>query len=227
MESYQFSGRPRVKICCICSETEAELAIRCGANALGLVSDMPSGPGVIPEQRIAEIVHSIPPGVTSVLLTRHTTTTDIIAQQKFCGTNALQLCDKLSPTTHEELRLALPGISLIQVIHVSTVSDIEEAIKIAPLVDALLLDTGSRSDTMVELGGTGRTHDWSISHQICKSVKVPVFLAGGLNPGNVADAIRTVHPFAVDVCSGVRTNNQMDENKLAAFFNAVNQGTFS
>jgi len=71
------------------------------------------------------------------------------------------------------------------------------------------------------LGGTGRTHDWNVSREIVKEVTVPVFLAGGLRSDNVADAVRTVGPFGVDVCTGVRTNGELDEVKLRAFFAAV------
>jgi phosphoribosylanthranilate isomerase len=71
------------------------------------------------------------------------------------------------------------------------------------------------------LGGTGRTHDWSVSEQICRKAHTPVFLAGGLNPDNVQDAIKKVRPFAVDVCSGVRTNAQLDGGKLLRFIQNV------
>jgi phosphoribosylanthranilate isomerase len=208
---------PLVKICCISSIDEADIAIKCGANALGLVAEMPSGPGVISEKEIANIAAFIPPGITSVLLTSKTSPQKIIEQHKRCRTNAIQLCDKLDSNHHRKLRQSLPGISLIQVIHVRGEESIEEALHHENVVDALLLDTGSRSDTLTELGGTGRTHDWSVSAQIRNKVNLPVFLAGGLNPENVGIAINKIKPFAVDVCSGVRTDGKLDKNKLAAF----------
>ena len=139
--------------------------------------------------------------------------------------------DRLEPGAHAELRQALPGVSLVQVIQVSGEEAVGEAVlgeavEVAPQVDALLLDTGSRTGAAVkELGGTGRTHDWSVSRRIREAVDVPVFLAGGLREENVAEAVGIVRPFAVDVCSGVRTEGKLDEIKLAGFFERVNHQT--
>jgi phosphoribosylanthranilate isomerase len=211
----------RLKICCITSIDEARIAIKYGADALGLVAEMPSGPGIISEDLIAEIAKFIPPPLTSVLLTSHQSTPKIIAQHSRCRTNAIQICDHLIAGSYENLRQALPGISLIQVIHISGPESMEEAQNFSRFVDALLLDSGRKTGLKVELGGTGRTHNWELSAQICKRVKIPVFLAGGLNPDNVKEAIKIVRPFAVDVCSGVRINGLLDENKVAAFIKNV------
>ena len=108
-----FRTRTRVKVCCIASEQEASLAVRSGAAAIGLVSRMPSGPGPIPETRIREIARTVPPGVATFLLTCETTAEPIIAQQRFCGTNTIQLVDEVEPGVHQRLRDALPGIALI------------------------------------------------------------------------------------------------------------------
>ena len=182
---------------------------------------MPSGPGVIPEQRIAEIAATIPPGVASFLLTSRQSVAAIIDQQRRLRVNTIQICDHLVDGTHRDLRDALPGVSLVQVVHVVGEESVAEAAGVAPHVDALLLDSGNKTSAVKELGGTGRRHDWQISRRIRDAVKVPVFLAGGLRAENVAEAIATVRPFAVDVCSGVRTDGRLDENKLAAFFRAV------
>jgi phosphoribosylanthranilate isomerase len=214
----QSTARPRVKICCIASVAEAWLAIMHGAAALGLVSRMPSGPGVISEEQIAEIAAQVPPSVGSFLLTCEQDTDAIIAQQQRCRTNTLQIVDHLTRGSHSELRRALPGIGIVQVIHVVGPESVDEACAIAPQVNAILLDSGNPALQIKELGGTGRRHDWSLSRQIRELVDVPIFLAGGLNPGNVRQAIEEVGPFALDICSGVRTNSQLDEQKLAAFF---------
>lgn len=216
--------KPRVKICCISSVEEAWLAIRPGASALGLVSDMPSGPGVIAEEVIAHIAAVVPPGVSSFLLTSQQDAASIIAQQRRLGVNTIQICDRLVSGSHEDLREAMPGIAIVQVIHVTGEESVEEAISVAPHVDGILLDSGNQSLPVKELGGTGRTHDWNISRSIREVVDVPVFLAGGLTPDNVADAIRQVGPFALDICSGVRTNGRLDEAKLARFFSQVTTG---
>ncbi len=210
--------RPRVKVCCIGSVEEAKLAIRYGASALGLVSEMPSGPGVISEGMIAQVASLVPPAVSSFLLTSKPDTLAIIAQQRRLGVNTIQICDRLQSGGYDDLRQALPGISIIQVIHVTGSESVEEAVSIAPYVHGLLLDSGNQSKTIKELGGTGRIHDWTFSRQIRELVDVPVFLAGGLNPDNVTAAIQQVEPFAVDVCSGVRTNGKLDEEKLSKFF---------
>jgi phosphoribosylanthranilate isomerase len=212
---------PRVKICCICSFEEAWTAINHGASALGLVSEMPSGPGVIPESLIAEIARRIPPFVSSVLLTSKRSSFEIIEQQRRCGTNAIQICDELSPEGLDEVARALLGVDIIRVIHVHGEGSMEEAKAVSPYVDGVLLDSGSKGGSVVELGGTGRTHDWEISRRIVEAVEVPVILAGGLNSGNVAEAIALVKPYAVDVCSGVRTGGSLDSDKLQSFMSRV------
>ena len=212
---------PRVKICCICSLEEAWTAINHGASALGLVSEMPSGPGVIPESLIAEIARRIPPFISSVLLTSKRSPSEIIEQQRRCGTNAIQICDDLDPEGLDEVARALPGVDIIRVIHVHGEGSMEEAKAVSPYVDGVLLDSGSKGGSVVELGGTGRTHDWEISRRIVEAVEVPVILAGGLNSGNVAEAIRLVKPYAVDVCSGVRTGGSLDSDKLQSFMSRV------
>jgi phosphoribosylanthranilate isomerase len=212
---------PRIKICCISSIEEARIAIEYGASALGLVSEMPSGPGPIPEEKITQIASWVPPPIATFLLTSKTDVQEIIQQQKYCRTNTIQIVDRLTVGTHTDLREALPGISIVQVIHVSGSESIEEAMAISDKVDALLLDSGNRSAKIKELGGTGRVHNWDISRQICEQATKPVFLAGGLNPANVRQAIHTVQPFGIDVCSGVRTNNRLDKTKLAHFFQQI------
>jgi phosphoribosylanthranilate isomerase len=214
---------PRVKICCMASVDEARLAIAHGASALGLVSQMPSGPGVIREELIAEIAAIIPPPIGSFLLTCKQDVSSIIDQQRRLRVNTIQICDRLESGDHQDLREALPGISLVQVIHVTGPEALDEAVRVAPFVDAILLDSGNQSLSIKELGGTGRTHDWSVSRRIRDAIGVPLFLAGGLRAENVAHAIDQVQPFAVDVCSGVRTEGKLDPTKLKRFFESVNQ----
>jgi phosphoribosylanthranilate isomerase len=200
---------------------EAALAIECGASAVGLVSNMPSGPGVIGEDRITEIASTIPPAVGSFLLTSKQDADSIIAQHRRCRTNCIQLCDRLTLGSHRDLKSALSGIRIVQVIHVSGPESVEEAIAVAPLVDALLLDSGNQSLAVKELGGTGRIHDWALSRQIREQVDIPIFLAGGLSHDNVRQAIEEVGPFGLDLCSGVRTNGNLDRAKLTRFFAAT------
>ena len=212
---------PAVKVCCIASVEEARLAIRHGASAIGLVSEMPSGPGVIPESLITEIAASAPPGIGTFLLTSRTSVDGIVEQQRRTRVNTIQICDDLAEGAHRHLKAALAGISLVQVIHVDGDEALARATVVAASVDAILLDSGNQKLAVKELGGTGRRHDWSISRRIRNAVRVPVYLAGGLRADNVAEAAETVAPFGLDVCSGVRTHGRLDERKLEAFFAAV------
>jgi len=182
---------------------------------------MPSGPGVIGEEAIAEITASVPLPIATFLLTCERTAIAIAAQQRRCRTNTIQICDYVESSVYRELRRELPGIALVQVIHVIDGEAVELARAAAQYVDALLLDSGNPSLAVKELGGTGRMHDWEISRRIRDVVGVPVFLAGGLTPANVAQAVKMVQPFGLDLCSGVRTNDVLDEAKLAAFFQAL------
>ncbi len=211
----------RIKICCISTVEEARLAVHHGASALGFVSEMPSGPGVISEDLIAEIVATVPPPIATFLLTSRCKVEDIVAQQKKCGVNTVQFCERLSGESYAELRRAMPGVGLVQVVQVCGEEAVFEAIRFGPMVDALLLDSGNHDLDVKELGGTGRTHDWGVSAEIVKESTVPVFLAGGLGAGNVGEAIGVVKPFGVDLCSGVRSGGELDEVKLEEFVRAV------
>ncbi len=197
------------------------MAVRCGATALGLVSAMPSGPGPIPEEMIAEIIAAVPPGIATFLLTSRQDAESIIAQQRKTKANTLQLVDSVSVDVYKTLRKELSGISIVQVIHVTDASSVDEAVSVSKYVDFILLDSGNPNLAVKELGGTGRKHDWSLSRKIVESVTVPVFLAGGLKEENVREAIETVRPYGLDLCSGVRTNGKLDEQKAERFFRAI------
>jgi phosphoribosylanthranilate isomerase len=211
----------RIKICCISSVAEAKLAIEYGANALGFVSAMPSGAGIIDEELIPVIVSTVPPPIATFLLTSKVTADEIIPQILRCKTNTVQLVDRVEHSAYEKIHYELPWIKIVQVIHVNDKNSITEAELISPYVDTILLDSGNQSLPVKELGGTGKIHDWSISKKICEIITKPVFLAGGLNPNNVEDAITTVYPFGVDVCSGLRTNSKLDKIKLKKFIDSV------
>jgi len=213
--------RTRIKICCISSKKEAQMAINQGADALGLVGKMPNGPGPIPDWLIAEIAKSIHPPVASFLLTSEQSSEEIIHHVKRVDTNTVQIVDQLTSGTYGDIRVSLPYLRIVQVIHVCDEESIEEAINVSTETDALLLDSGTPRGAIKTLGGTGNVHNWEISRVITESVKVPVFLAGGLHAQNVRQAIETVRPFGVDICSGVRTEGKLDPYKLEAFIKAV------
>lgn len=210
-----------VKICCISSVEEARLAVAAGASAVGLVGRMPSGPGVIGDELIRTIARTVPPPVATFLLTSEPTPEAVIEHQRRVQTNTVQLVDALPAGSYRILRAALPGVKLVQVIHVLDELSIDEALASAEEVDALLLDSGNPKLAVKELGGTGRRHDWKLSRRIVEQSRVPVFLAGGLKPDNVREAIDTVQPFGLDLCSSVRTNGKLDPQRLAEFFSQV------
>lgn len=212
---------PRVKICCISSVAEARLAVAYGASALGLVGKMPSGPGVITDDLIAEIAQQVPPPISTFLLTSETSATSIIEHHQKVNTTTIQIVDALAEGTYRQIRAQLPAVKLVQVIHVIDERTVEEAIEVAQHVDALLLDSGNPNLQVKELGGTGRVHNWALSRKIRESISIPLFLAGGIRAENVREAIETVEPFGLDLCSSVRSNGQLDEQKLSIFFEAV------
>ena len=210
-----------VKICCIASIDEARLAVTAGASAIGLVSAMPSGPGPISEELIAEISARVPAPTETFLLTALRDAEAIADQHRRCGTTALQLVDYVPEPELKRLRKLVPGVRLVQVIHVVGPESVDEAGAAAALVDTLLLDSGNPRLAVKELGGTGRVHDWAHSRRICETADVPVLLAGGLNPGNVRAAMERVRPAGLDVCSGLRSDGRLDAAKLRDFFRAI------
>jgi phosphoribosylanthranilate isomerase len=214
--------RPRFKVCCIQDRAEAQAAIDAGASALGLVSRMPSGPGAIADDAIAAIAADVPPGVDTFLLTSLTDVDAIAEQQRAAGTSALQLVDELSPDDRRRLRAALPGVRIMQVVHVQGEGSIAAAERGAQGSHAVLLDSGNPAAAVKELGGTGRRHDWKVSARIRERLGVPVYLAGGITPDNAGEALAIVRPFALDVCSGLRDKQfALDSGKLAGLARAV------
>jgi phosphoribosylanthranilate isomerase len=202
---------------------EVWMAIEAGASAVGLVSPMPSGPGPISNEKAAEIAAEVTPGIDAFLLTPLQTVEELVEQNRLVNARTLQLVDELPKGAHAELRRAMPGVKLVQVIHVVGPESVEEAAAVAPDVDAILLDSRNPSLEVNELGGTGRRHGWALSRRIREAVDVPLWLAGGLNPDNAREAIESVQPFALDVCSGLRSGEgyDLDQNKLDRFMAAV------
>jgi phosphoribosylanthranilate isomerase len=211
----------RVKICCISSIHEALMAIKHGASALSLVGNMPSGPGIIDDDRINQIAKIAPPPISTFLLTSETKAMEIVRHYRRVNTTTIQIVDELNERQYQIIRNELPNVKLVQVIHVIVKNAVKEAVEVSEFVDAILLDSGNPTLSVKELGGTGRTHNWELSKQIRKEINGPLFLAGGLNKENVRQAIDMVEPFGIDLCSGVRTNGLLDERKLEEFFTII------
>lgn len=215
--------KPRIKICCISSIEEAKIAIESGASALGLVGNMPSGPGIIDDNLIKEISDFVPPPISTFLLTSETEAEKIIEHHRKVNTSTIQIVDELNNNDYKKIRKALPNVKLVQVIHVVDQKSVRDAVEVSEYVDAILLDSGNPNLKVKELGGTGRTHNWELSKKIREVVKIPVFLAGGINANNIQQAMNSVHPFGIDLCSSVRTNNKLDTKKLKELFNAIQE----
>ena len=218
-------NRVRLKVCCISSPEEARLAVAHGADASGLVGAMPSGPGVLDDERVREIAAGIPPGVDTFLLTSRDTADDIADHVRFCGTTTVQIVRHIEPEELSRLAAALPSVRRVQVIHVEDASALELIEAYQPHVHAFLLDSGRPNAAVAELGGTGRAHDWNVSAAFVERAQRPVFLAGGLRPENIAEAVARVRPYGVDLCSGVRTNDALDDERLARFVSELWPGT--
>lgn len=213
--------RTRLKICCIADAEELRLAVAAGADAVGLVGPMPSGPGPIPLERAAELARLCPAGVTSVLLSSARTAEALAREVETVQPLALQIVDRVGAEVRRALRRSFPWLRLVQVVHVEGPEAVEEARASAEAADALLLDSGRPKADPPELGGTGRPHDRRLARAIVEAVRLPVFLAGGLRPETVGAAIAAVRPFGVDVCSGVRRDGRLDADRLADFVHAV------
>ncbi len=214
--------RTRIKICCIQSADEARLAFAAGADAIGLVSEMPSGPGPIPESRIRTVISAFPDGV-SVLLSSRTSSDAICEQVSHCLPASLQLVDHVSPEIREKVKAEFPDLVIIQVVHVKCEEAGGALAEAVPCADMLLLDSGNPGAvTGRQLGGTGRVHDWTLSARIIRDCPIPVWLAGGLTPENVGKAIGLARPFGVDVCSGLRPKDTLDPEVLGRFVSSVN-----
>jgi phosphoribosylanthranilate isomerase len=210
-----------LKVCCIASIEEAELAVAHGASAIGLVSAMPSGPGVVDDEIIREVAAWARGRARSFLLTSRTDPAAIAEQVHDLRPDTVQLVDALPEGAHATLRRLAPTGRIVQVIHVRSPADVDDALRLAPVVDELLLDSGNPALAVKELGGTGRTHDWALSARIVRESAVPVWLAGGLRAENAAAAIATVRPHGLDVCSGVRRDGRLNEVRLEGLVAAL------
>lgn len=213
--------RTRLKICCISSLEEAELAVEAGADALGLVGDMPSGPGIISDDTIRQIAREVPPPVSTFLLTRETAGRHIAEHARSCHVDTVQIVNHIPAEEYPALIDLLPNVRRVQVIHVADETALELIDRYSPYVHAFLLDSGSPSAIVPILGGTGRVHNWTVSTEFVRRSSRPVFLAGGLTSANVASAIDTVRPYGLDLCSGVRSDGKLDARKLREYFAAV------
>lgn len=213
----------RIKACCMASIAEMQMAVAAGVDAVGLVARMPSGPGPIADDLIADIAAAVPPPVTAFLLTSETRADAIADHVRRTGAPVVQIVSHIDPAEAARLAQLLPHTRRVQVIHVESEAALAMIADYAPHIHAFLLDSGRPGAAIPTLGGTGDIHDWAISARFVAASPRPVFLAGGLNAANVGAAIAQVRPFGVDVCSGIRSDGVLDIAKLNAFAAAVRQ----
>jgi phosphoribosylanthranilate isomerase len=208
---------PRIKICGMKDMNSVQLAVRHGADCVGFITEVPVNTHRrIDRETARELAASTPPLINTVMVCMPKDVNNAIELITFVRPDAVQVH---SPMSLEDLRSIKENTHtrIIKTIHVNEDTDVSSILhyisKISVVVDAILLDSnvGGRS------GGTGVTHDWTKSKGITAHSPLPVILAGGLHPGNVAEAVRTVAPYGVDTASGAETDQKKDEEKIRLF----------
>lgn len=216
--------RPRVQVAGISNLEDALACEAAGVDAIGFTIGLPTGPhNGLDEARAAAIIRALPPFITPVLITYRVTAVEVAATCRELGVTQVQLHAPADPAELAAMRAAIPGLKLILAVHVTGPAAIDVARERARYADALILDTYDPATGRA--GATGLTHDWGISAAIVRAVDVPVILAGGLTPANVADAIRRVRPWGVDVHTGVERPDGTTDHDLVRAFVAIAHAT--
>jgi len=207
-----------IKVCGIQNEFEALGAVEAGANTIGMLLGVPEFVAdKITTKKALEIVNSVPQGIRTVMVTHLLDINKIVEIAEYTGVSAIQVHNDLSIEGMKRLRDILPNLELIKAIHVIDSSAVQQAKEYEPFSDMILLDTKSGS----RFGGTGKTHDWNISQKIVSEVNIPLILAGGLNPGNIVEAVKKVMPFGIDANSGLEhVDGSKDFEKIRIFTHA-------
>lgn len=211
----------RVKVSCLRTPEEARLAVSFGAVAIGIASGVPGSTEELEDEQIAAITACVGDDIGTFLLTALGDPGEIAAKARRCAVNTVQLWEPLAPEAYIELRRAAPGLSIAQSIHVVDERAIAQAREMAGVADALVLGSTNPEPPFRWTSPHGRTHDWTISRRIVESAQIPVILSGGLTARNVADAVRFVRPYGVEVCSSVRRNGRLEKSLLVEFLESV------
>ena len=210
-----------VKICGVSREEDAMNAIKHGADAIGFVM----GGLVLPlevephAQTVREIIKKFPKNVDSFLVTHLTNIEDILALSNYINSTGIQISEDIDINELKKIR-KLTKKKIIKTVVVKDESSFDKLKQVEPYCDFILLDTRFKGYT----GGTGLTSDWDLSRKMVEIAKKPVYLAGGLTPDNVLEAIKKVRPQGVDVSTGVGTyskdypkKDKKDERKIKKF----------
>ncbi|MEA1870230.1 MAG: phosphoribosylanthranilate isomerase [Euryarchaeota archaeon] len=224
--------RTRIKICGNTNPGDLAHAIACGADTVGFITDVPvRSPRKIDTETAKELVKQVPVFVDSVLVIMPDDLGSAMALIRETHPTCVQIHNDLPISELAEISKTVKLIKTIAVPEDAPSGTSDQIISridaLAGIADAVLLDTSTRSRTSAgarsggedrsRSGGTGKVHDWGISAEIVERSRLPVILAGGLTPDNVSDAIRKVHPYAVDTASGVETGGKRDPDKVRCF----------
>jgi phosphoribosylanthranilate isomerase len=205
----------RVIVSGITSTAEADLAIRCGADALGVAC---GGPGGIAEETILKINQQIPPPICAFLMTRSTKIEELAGQQRRCRANALQLLEMPPTGIYTDLRRLLSGIELIQTAHIGSEVSIRKAFESARQVSALIL----APEDPRQIGTAAETSAfWKLCSAIREQSPAPVFVSGPRTAKAVAEVIKVAGPFGIELNAAVRTDGALDEGKLKRCISAA------
>ncbi len=207
----------RIKVCGIMSESELLQAVSAGADAVGFVVEIDDSRHCLTAGEAADLIELVPVFTKSVAVIAPENVDEAVKLAARTKADVLQVHGSLAPKDLAELKSRVHQKLVAAVAAGAAGAGSKEAMRFGMVADAVLLDTMVNG----KLGGTGAVHDWDMSAEIVRSLKVPVILAGGLNPGNVAEAIRKVRPYAVDVSSGTETGGKKDPEKIRSFVREV------
>ena len=192
----------KTQIYSIMNADEALACVKAGADRVGILVNTPENPNRYPCEITAEeakpVFEALKGKATSVLISVQDTEEEIFSQLEYLRPDVLHLCAgyKGSVRFREKLRERFPEIELMEAVGVTDESAVQEALRISEYADCIILD--SVDPNIAGIGAAGVTHDWNIDRKIIETVNVPVIVAGGLGPENVAEVIRKTHPWGVD-----------------------------
>ncbi|WP_076830422.1 phosphoribosylanthranilate isomerase [Frankia sp. CcI49] len=217
---YRPARRIRASVCANQTAADVAACVEGGADAVGvLVQVKHRAEDAIDLDHAANLMDMVPPYVGRYAVT-HATEIREICDLRNLAIDTIQLHEDIDPAIIPEIRRGFPRVRLLKAIHVVDEGSISMAERWQGLVEGLVLDSVNKIENRI--GGTGLTHDWSISARIIKATKVPVVLAGGLRPENVCEAVRAVLPWGVNVNSGVERGEVKMRDLVEGFVRGAN-----